>query len=332
MTTRFTLREMLLVALNLAALGILASACGGTTSPPAPSDGGNPSGTPSGYGVPQEGFPGWRERALLVLTNAVRLSPIAYRDRYAADFSPSLSAAMALSTYPAVGTLRWNLALNQSARSHCTDMGVNGCFQHDSCDGTPWNKRITSYYKLSGTIGENIAAGYPAPADPRYAMSMWLCDQSGSSCCADRAGCDGHRANMMAGGYRALGTGYATVSSNYQNYWTQDFGGAADAPAVPLVDGSHIFFPGGKITFLANFVDTGAPRSVKLVLSGSELEMGLDLGSAASGTYAASIPAGDACRPYHFVALDGAGVSWRYPASGELQTHGEGSCASDWTP
>ena len=233
--------------MNLVALGILASACGGTTSSTAPGGGGNPGGTPSGYGVPQEGFPGWRERALLVLTNAVRLSPIAYRDRYASDFSPSLSAALALSTYPAVGPLRWNLALNQSARSHSTETELNGCFQHDSCNGTPWNRRIASYYTLSGTIGENIAAGYPAPADPRYAMSMWLCDKSGGNGCADRGGCDGHRANMMAGGYRALGTGYATVSSNYQNYWTQDFGGATDAPAVPLVDGSHIFFPGGKI-------------------------------------------------------------------------------------
>ena len=26
--------------------------------------------------------------------------------------------------------------LNQSARSHAEDMATNGCFQHDSCDGT----------------------------------------------------------------------------------------------------------------------------------------------------------------------------------------------------
>ncbi|HQR68778.1 MAG TPA: CAP domain-containing protein, partial [Thermoanaerobaculia bacterium] len=212
------------------------------------------------------------------------------------------------------------------------DMGVNGCFQHASCDGTAWTTRIASYYALSGTMGENIAAGYPAPADPRYAMSMWLCDASGGSCCADRTGCDGHRANIMNGGYRAMGPGYANVSGNYRNYWTQDFGGVSGAPAIPLVDGSHVFFPSGRITFLANFVDSAAPRSVKLVLSGSEVAMDLDLGSAASGTHAASVAVGAGCRAYHFVAVDAAGASWRYPAAGEFQTYGEGSCADDWAP
>jgi hypothetical protein len=137
---------------------------------------------------------------------------------------------------------------------------------------------------------------------------------------------------MMTGGYRALGTGYAHVSSNYQNYWTQDFGGADDEPAVPLVDGSHIFFPSGQVTFLANFVDGGAPQSLRLVLSGSEVVMNLTLGAAASGTYAASVTLGAGCRSYHFVAVDAAGASWRYPAAGEFQTYGEGNCASDWTP
>lgn len=331
MTTRLPFHAPARAAVHLAILALLASGCGGTasTTGPGPVD---PGGTPAGYGVPVQGFPGWRERALLVLTNAVRLSPVAYRDRYAADFSPSLSAALALSSYPAVGPLRWNEALNRSARAHSTDMGVNGCFQHASCDGTAWNTRIASYYTLSGTMGENIAAGYPAPADPRHAMSMWLCDASGGGCCADRASCDGHRANIMNGGFRAMGPGYAHVSGNYQNYWTQDFGGASGAPAVPLVDGSHVFFPSGRITFLANFVDSAAPWSVKLVLSGSEVAMDLDLGSAASGTHSVSVAAGTGCRAYHFVAVDALGASWRYPAAGEFQTYGEGSCADDWTP
>jgi hypothetical protein len=316
-----------------AALALLAGGCGSTGSPSSPGGGGGGGGgTPAGYGVPQLGYPGWRERALLVLTNAVRLSPVAYRDRYAADFSPSLPAAGALAGYPAVGPLRWNLALNQSARAHSTDMGVNGCFQHASCDGTAWNTRIASYYGLSGTLGENIAAGYPGPSDPRYAMSMWLCDASGGVCCADHASCDGHRANMMSGAYRALGTGYAHVTASYQNYWTQDFGGATDAPAVPVVDGSHVFFPAGQVTFLVNHVDDAAPRSVTLVLAGSDVTMALDLGTATAGTWAATVTAGTACRSYHFVAVDAAGVSWRYPASGELRTYGEGSCVEDWVP
>jgi hypothetical protein len=60
--------------------------------------------------------------------------------------------------------------------------------------------------------------------------------------------------------------------------------------------------------------------------------MSLDLGVAASGTYAASVAVGSGCRGHHLVAVDAAGGSWRYPASGELQTYGEGSCADDWVP
>ena len=331
--------HVFLAVAAVVAVGLL-SGCGGPLDPGAtaggsPDGGGSPGGpgsTPAGYGVPQQGYPSWQERALLVLTNAVRMAPLDYRAKYAADFSPSLSAAHALEAYPAVAPLRFNLELNGSARAHSVDMGTAPCFQHDSCNGTPWNVRISAYYKLSGTIGENIAAGYPGPSDPRYAMSMWLCDEFNSACCADGASCDGHRRNMMNAVYQALGTGYASEPGPYQNYWTQDFGGVFDGGAPPLVDGSHVLFPSGKVTFLANFKDSSSPRSVAVVLDGSRSPLSLDLGAASGGTWALSVPAASGCHAYHFEATDGAGNSWRYPASGELQTYGSGGCTVDWTP
>ncbi len=129
-----------------------------------------------------------------------------------------------------------------------------------------------------------------------------------------------------------MGTGYGyAASSPYQNYWTQDFGGATDAPGSPLVDGSHVFV-GTEIVFLANWSDAAAPRSISLVLDGVTSALALDLGSATRGTWSTRTTRGSACRTYHFVAVDAAGSSWRYPGSGEFRTAGEGSCSEDWSP
>ena len=38
------------------------------------------------------------------------------------------------------------------------------------------------------------------------------------------------------------------------------------------------------------------------------------------------------CRSYHFEATTQGGLLWRFPASGELRTFGDGSCAEDYTP
>jgi hypothetical protein len=320
-------RTRLRLALAVASL----AGCGGGTPFPSPG-GGDAAVTPALYGVPDQGFPSWRERALLALTNAVRMAPLDWRARYGADFSPSLTDAGALDAYPAVGPVRWDPGLNRSARAHSEDMAGTPCWGHDSCDGTSWSVRIRAYYSLPGGIGENIAAGYPAPADPRHAMNMWLCDESGSTCCADGASCDGHRRNIMSGSWRALGTGYGyAASSPYQNYWTQDFGGATGSTEPPLVDGSHLFI-GSEVVFLANWSDAGPPRSVVVVLDGVSSPMGLDLGSATRGTWSARTARGSACRSYHLEAVDAAGTSWRYPGTGELRTSGEGGCAEDWRP
>ena len=101
-------RLPLLLVLALAGLW---AGCGPQGTDPAPGNGGP--GGDSGYGVPVQGFPSWQERALLVLTNAVRMAPLDWRTRYGADFSPSLAGASALDAYPPVSPVRWSPGLNR---------------------------------------------------------------------------------------------------------------------------------------------------------------------------------------------------------------------------
>jgi hypothetical protein len=220
--------------------------------------------------------------------------------------------------------------LNQAARYHSRDMAQNGCFQHNSCDGTSWVTRIASFYPAGGG-GENIAAGM---ADPRASVNALLCDSSGGVCCPDGKSCDGHRRNIMAARFRAVGVGYAK-SATGKSLWTQDFSGSLPAatPATPLVDGAHLLMGTTTTKFLANYRDAaGAPRSVTLVLGTTRVAMTLDIGQRTRGTFVASSNRAAGCRSYHFEAVDSAGRKWRYPASGSLRTYGEGSCLQSFAP
>jgi hypothetical protein len=255
------------------------------------------------------------------------MAPLDYRAKYAADTRFSMTAVNALGTYPAVEPLRLAPGLNQSARFHSRDMLTKGCFQHNSCDGTPWTMRIASFY-AAGAGGENIAAG---AGDPRAVVNSWLCDSTGKACCRDGQSCDGHRRNLMNARFRGSGFGYATNTSKH--YWTQDLaGGLVPAvPATPLIDGAHTLIGTTATKFLANYRDAaGAPRSVTLVLNGARIAMMRDLGTATRGTFAASRPRAAVCRSYHFESVDYAGRVWRYPAAGEFRTYGEGACVRNY--
>jgi uncharacterized protein YkwD len=72
---------------------------------------------------------------------------------------------------------------------------------------------------VSGTWGENIAAGYPTPAS---VVNGWL-------------NSPGHRANIENASYTAIGSG-AAASGSGQLYWAHTFGtsgGSAPAPPPP---------------------------------------------------------------------------------------------------
>jgi hypothetical protein len=271
----------------------------------------------SGRG-PAAPAPGWRERTVVALTNAVRVAPADWKARWSGG---GLGAALGAS-YPAVPPLRWDAGLWRSSRAHSADMAATPCFQHDSCDGTRWSDRIHAWYTASGAIGENIAAGYGSPEAVVYG---WICDGSAGGCAGDRSGADGHRANIMSAGWEALGAGWAAGGSGYGQYWTQDFGGKATLPASPLADGSHLVI-GATLRLFANVWADAPPQGVFAVVDGARVPLAAALGSAARGTWAVELPVAAGCRQYAFELVDGAGRAWRHPPEGAFPTHGEPGC------
>ena len=284
------------------------------------------------YGIPVNGYPSWRERTILTLTNAARMTPSEYRTSasYSVPFTPSLNTTGVMQSYAAQPPLFYNVDLSRAARQHSQEMADLNYFSHNSADGGSPFARIGSYYTLSGTMGENIAAG--THGDPIRTMHQWLCDVSGGVCCQDGQSCDGHRRGIMNGNFKALGTGYGyNASSTYDHYWTQDFGGVATPPFLALVDGSHVL-PTAQIRFIATVSASAAAQSVSVVVDGVPYAMAVDLGTATRGTWFVVLSRGTACRSYHFVAVDASGTSWRYPAAGQFRTRNEGSCTEEYVP
>jgi len=110
--------------------------------------------------------------------------------------------------------LKRTSSLDEAARYHSTDLGLDDYFAHDSYDRaggdlvfvcSTWS-RIGSYY--DGARGENIAAGYGTPA---AVVSAWM-------------NSDGHRFNILNNGSWEIGVGYFEGAGGYYTYWTQDFG------------------------------------------------------------------------------------------------------------
>lgn len=306
-------------------------------------DGGTPDGgvLDGGYGAPVSGYPSWSERAFLVLVNAVRMAPTAYRDGYMTDLTATHTGILAPASFPAAPPLYDSFDLDRAARFHSSDLAnTSGCaFGHASCDGTAWNVRIHGYDPGAQTLGENIAAGDP---DPRRMLDFLLCDAPAGSttCCADTdTTCNGHRANIMQAGFTVSGVGYASGGNQYKYYWTEDF--ATDAPVKggPIVAGGHDLVPTqGDVGFFMNYDDSaGAPQSVDVVIDGTPHPMTTILGPAAAGTYVYETSVGGngaACKLYYFEAVDSAGKTWRYPNGGSFVTAGVGACTADqnWQP
>lgn len=280
----------------------------------------------AGYGeADANGHPNYQERANHVFLNAVRIAPSQYKTTYMAGYSPSPSAILG-STYPAVAPVYMEPKLINAAYAHSLDMATNGCFSHNSCDGTDIWTRIGSYYTCSGTKAENIAAGYQDPLDTN---NQWLCDKVGSACAADASSGDGHRKNIMSGNYKAAGVGYAySASSTYKHYWTQDFGGAACSPAPtnPVYSASHRV-NSGNTKFIAVYYTSPAvaPSTASVVISGTSYALSFEIGTAGAGTYVLSQTAGTGCRPYYFTF-----GSVRFPDTGCLVTYGEGTCTASF--
>jgi hypothetical protein len=285
----------------------------------------------AGYGDKTNGLPNWQERAILVLTNACRMSPVQYRDTYVGAYSILLPA-----NYPAARPLYWNLALNTSARFHAIQMADTCGMIHNSCNGESFSTRVQKFYNnKSYTIGEDIATGN---ATPQATMKQWLMDATNNVPAVDNAmcgtsRCDGHRWNIMNKGYREMGTGYDSGAIQYRYFWCQDFGGGKAEFNNPIVSGVHVFTEAGKTTFMANFFDSiGKPQDASVYVDNQKTAMTLLMGADSAGTYAVAVTKGSTCRYYYFSFTDSKGKAWRYPETGYLVTQGEGTCARDFVP
>jgi uncharacterized protein YkwD len=100
--------------------------------------------------------------------------------------------------------------LRTAAQGHSADMAAQGYFSHTGKDGSTFvDREVRAGYPRQATGGENVAMGYPKPAD---VMSGWMNSQ-------------GHRGNILTCDFKALGVGLA-YDSKGAAYWTQDFGTA----------------------------------------------------------------------------------------------------------
>ena len=272
----------------------------------------------AGNGDPVDGIPGYRERALLALTNACRQDPVRYRRTYLGNLK-----ILHPRHYPAVPPLYASTALGRSARAHSRDMARNGCFQHESCDGTDLWERIASFDRRSTVRGENIAQGFPTPLET---VNGWLLDGGAP----DASPGDGHRMNIMHPGYREVGHG--SIGGDRGICDTQDFGNATPASSSPLVSGSHLIDVERTVTFLASWHarDGRAPEVAALELDGTLKPLALAFGTKASGTWQVVLPEERECRRYRFRFRDAAGRQWHYPEGGILFTTGEGGCTQEY--
>ena len=96
--------------------------------------------------------------------------------------------------------------LRSSARGHSEDMAVNDYFDHTGRDGrSPFDRMADAGYP--NPAAENIAFGYPTPAD---VMAGWMDSE-------------GHRNNILNCSFVAIGVGLA-FNGDGRPYWTQNFG------------------------------------------------------------------------------------------------------------
>lgn len=215
----------------------------------------------AGYGVPEGDLPSLAERQVVLWTNAARVAPDAFVDDYSAGGCST--ADFSEDELTPKDPLYVDLMLTDAARFHSEDMAENGCFQHESCDGTDtWTRILDFYTDAAGAMGENIAMGGPSA---RFSvLSMWMCSH------------DGHRANIMSGDFNEMGAG---VSGSYM---TQDFaGGELKEGSPPLrmaADDEGVWY--------ADWGDAAAPAELVLVRDGIETTMELTWGEPERGIYA----------------------------------------------
>ena len=92
---------------------------------------------------------------------------------------------------PLAGSVR----LSKAATQHTREMGIDGYFEHESFDSTPFSKRIARWYPSKNwslwSVGENLVYSSPS-LTARDAVEMWMDSPE-------------HRANMLSRSWREIG-------------------------------------------------------------------------------------------------------------------------------
>jgi uncharacterized protein YkwD len=99
--------------------------------------------------------------------------------------------------------------LHCAARKHSQDMGERNFYDHVNPEGEGPDDRINDAgYTGWASVGENIAAGSPDPAE---IFNGWMAS-------------DAHCANIMNLQYKHFGIGFYEGPGDFRYYWTQTFG------------------------------------------------------------------------------------------------------------
>lgn len=107
-----------------------------------------------------------------------------------------------------VGALSMEPRLVAAARSHSTDMAINGFFDHTGTGGTGFGQRIAAQGYLYTAAGETLFAG----GDAYTCLQMWLDSPS-------------HRETMLSPLFTQVGIGvFWYEGSEYGVYVTADYG------------------------------------------------------------------------------------------------------------
>jgi uncharacterized protein YkwD len=116
--------------------------------------------------------------------------------------------------------LKVNASLTTAAQSHSAEMLADGYFAHDSVDGAPFWKRLTSYSDSahgSWSVGENLLWSSPDVHAGR-ALQLWMASPE-------------HRHNILTARWREIGIAAMHVDSAPGTYGgrsvtviTTDFG------------------------------------------------------------------------------------------------------------
>lgn len=288
-------------------------------------------------GVPQDGYPNYQERLMLVAINRARADPNVEGETKAAcstDYSARKPLMLSLVGSHCSRFHCANCILNDGGLSHnsyCTLRSDIGDTFESSCDGSascsceagsehfscetlgghgtsPWTRCGYFGYSANGEVG---SAGY---SDGWEAVWGWISECSGQ---------DGHR-RILTGAGNAIGLGFFTAPTTCWStlYFGDLSGGGPSTYTLPA--GVHYPKRGQSADFYLNVYDPGgAPESVDLVLDGHCQSMQLEIGTQGQGTYKLHVDMGGGCHRYWFLVRDSSGQRAAWPQQGAW---GAGDC------